>query len=304
MLKNDINSWQNLVFFAYGAFQVPKRKKKSESLTRIVKQNIKNLDFQSLHSKIETKVLKNLLLNKRVEFKISDGDIRGATKLLFSSDTLANQDIETFNILKEKHPAPSRILNLPDKQEDSLDHLVASEEDVKKCIFNFYNGSAAGIDGISPQHLKDMLSISNGEAGIKILKSITSLTNLMLSGKVLQPICKIIYGARLCALRKKYGGLRPIAIGSTFRRISAKIACHGVREEIGSYLRPKQVGFNTKGGCEAVVHTCRSYVRKHNNKTSRKIVIKINFKNAFNCVERDVLHQTIKEKAPSIYSFM
>lgn len=84
------------------------------------------------------------------------------------------------------------------------------------------------------------------------------------------------------------------AIGSTFRRIAAKIACNGVRDEIGQYLRPKQIGFNTKGGCEAALHTCRTFVRK--NKKSKKIILKIDFKNAFNCVERDILLRTIKEK--------
>ena len=158
------------------------------------------------------------------------------------------------------------------------------------------------MDGIRRQHLKDLLSLSNGDSGISLLKSITALTNLMLSGKVLEIICRIIYGARLCALLKKDGGLRPIAIGSTFRRITAKIACGSVKEEIGEYLRPKQVGFNTKGGCEAAVHTCRSYVLK--NRKRRKIILKIDFKNAFNCVERDILLKTIKERAPSIYAFM
>jgi hypothetical protein len=124
----------------------------------------------------------------------------------------------------------------------------------------------------------------------------------MLSGKVLSSICRIIYGARLCALSKKDGGIRPIAIGSTFRRITAKIACNGVREDIGSYLKPKQIGFIKKGGCEAAVHACRSYVRR--NKKSKKIILKIDFKNAFNCVERDILLLRIKEKAPSIYAFM
>jgi len=80
----------------------------------------------------------------------------------------------------------------------------------------------------------------------------------MLSGNILQSICRIVYEARLCALTKKDGGLRPIAIGSIFRRITAKIACAGVKKEIGEYLRPKQIGLNTKGGCEASIHAYRS----------------------------------------------
>ena len=68
----------------------------------------------------------------------------------------------------------------------------------------------------------------------------------MLSGKVVSVICPIIYGATLCALSKKDGGLRPIAVGSTYRRLAAKLACKYVRGETGDYLRPIQIGVNSK----------------------------------------------------------
>lgn len=200
-----------MLIFAYNAFQVPKRKSKSESLTRLVKSNIKNLNSDIDTSHIESKKRENLPLNKRVEAKISDGDIRGATKLLMSSDTLAEQNEESLAIMKDKHPAPLRDLNFPKPPDTSTKSLVTTENDVHKAIFSFYNGSSGGVDGIRPQHLKDLFSLSNGDYGAKLLKSITALTNLMLSGKVLEIICQVIYGARLCALVKKDGGLRPIS---------------------------------------------------------------------------------------------
>lgn len=212
-------------------------------MTRLVKINIKNLNIQSINSNNGTiKQEKNLPLHKRVEAKISDGDIRGATKLLMSSETLANQDEITYNLLKEKHPSPSRDLNLPEPPDATISPLITTEEDVRKSINSFYNGSSGGADGITPQHLKDLIAISNGDSGNKLINSITSLSNLMLRGKIQSSICEIMFGARLCALQKEDGGIRPIAIGSVFRRITAKIACSSVREEIGSYLRPRQMG--------------------------------------------------------------
>ena len=117
-------------------------------------------------------------LNKRIEAKISDGDIRGATKLLLSSDSLADQNAETFTILKKKHPEPSRVLDFPQPPDATMKSMVTSEEDVHRAILSFYNGSS-GIDGIRPQHLKDLLSLSFGDCSSNLLKSITSLTNLM-----------------------------------------------------------------------------------------------------------------------------
>lgn len=118
-------------------------------------------------------------------------------------DSLASQYNNTLSLLKEKHPVPSRVLNLPDEPNNATNNLCPSEDDVLKSITSFYNGSSGGIDGIRPQYLKDLISSTNCEAGSKLLKSITALTNLMMSGKVLKPICRIIYGARLCALTKK-----------------------------------------------------------------------------------------------------
>lgn len=105
----------------------------------------------------------------------------------------------------------------------------------------------------------------------------------MLSGTILPEICPIIYGATLCGLTKKDGGIRPIAVGISFRRLAAKLACQSIGEETGNYLRPKQMGFNTKGGCEAGVHATRTYLI--NNRNSDKIMLKIDFSNAFNSVE-------------------
>jgi hypothetical protein len=67
-------------------------------------------------------------------------------------------------------------------------------------------------------------------------------------------------GASLCALSKKDGGIRPIAIGSTFRRLASKLGCYYLSGEISNYLKPKQLSFGTRSGCEAAVHSVRSYL--------------------------------------------
>jgi hypothetical protein len=42
---------------------------------------------------------------------------------------------------------------------------------------------------------------------------VTDLTNLLLEGKTPPSVQVILFGANLLAIRKKYGGIRPIAIG-------------------------------------------------------------------------------------------
>ncbi|XP_041976142.1 myrosinase 1-like [Aricia agestis] len=103
---------------------------------------------------------------------------------------------------------------------------------------SFPPGSAGGLDGITSQHLKDLTSGCCGDAGEKLLQEVTNLCNLMLRGEVASDIVDILYGANLCALRKRDGGIRPIAVGSTYRRLTAKIACSVVHTAQAAYEFP------------------------------------------------------------------
>ncbi|XP_050557471.1 uncharacterized protein LOC126911958 [Spodoptera frugiperda] len=118
---------------------------------------------------------------------------------------------------------------------------------VRGAIDSFRNGSAGGLDGLSPQHLKDLTCSSAGEAGESLLRELTALINLMLSGNVNESVIDVLYGANLCALRKRDGGIRPIAVGCTYRRIAAKICCAFYNESLASKFQPSQLGFGSKG---------------------------------------------------------
>lgn len=150
--------------------------------------------------------------------------------------------------------------------------------------------------------MKDMISYSAGEAGQKCLQSITELSNLLLRGELNSETCPFFYGANLCAFLKKDGGIRPIAVGCTIRRLIPKLGCFEMREKLSSYLLPHQIGFGVKHGCEAAVHALRATIRKSRNST--KIVLKIDFKNAFNSINRDEMLKNIEEIAPELYNFL
>ena len=52
---------------------------------------------------------------------------------------------------------------------------------------SFPNGSAADPDNTVPQIFKDLVSKSNGTAGLNLLKSLSKLTNLIGDGKIPEP---------------------------------------------------------------------------------------------------------------------
>ena len=61
----------------------------------------------------------------------------------------------------------------------------------------FPNGSAAGPDKIIPQIFKDLVSKSNGSAGLIFLKSLTKLINLIGDGKISEPLRPFFFGTKI-----------------------------------------------------------------------------------------------------------
>jgi len=85
------------------------------------------------------------------------------------------------------------------------------------------------------------------------------------------------------ALHKPGGGLRPIAVGSVFRRLVAKTTCLCLVNELGLFFRPVQLGFGTSGGCEAAVHAAGQFLSSSYH-SSPVIFLKVDYCNAFNSV--------------------
>jgi hypothetical protein len=121
---------------------------------------------------------------------------------------------------------------------------------------SFSPGSAGGLDSLKPQHLKDLISDKLGLSSSNLLSSLAKIIDLMFLGLIPFEINQILYGASFCALSKKDGGIRPIAVGCTLRRLAAKIVC----TRLGHFLNPLQLCFVTKYGAEAGAHSARNYL--------------------------------------------
>jgi hypothetical protein len=94
-----------------------------------------------------------------------------------------------------------------------------SAEDIK----SFPAGSTEGLDGVRPQRLKDLTSPYTGIAGQRLTAILAILANMCLAGRIPLDVRPVFFGATLCALAKKGGGIQPIAIGSTLRRLLQKL---------------------------------------------------------------------------------
>jgi len=83
-------------------------------------------------------------------------------------------------------------------------------------------------------------------AGHLLLTRLADFTNTVLSGKVPIAVRPVFCGASLCALNKKDGGIRLIAVGCTLRLVVAKVACCAVRDKVTQRLVPLQLRFGVK----------------------------------------------------------
>ena len=80
-------------------------------------------------------------------------------------------------------------------------------------------------------------------------------------------------------LRKRNGGIRPIAIGESWMRLAARWALGSVLPD--SILGPSSYGVGTKGGCEAVIWSVADNIPH-----AGAGLVQIDFENAFNTLSR------------------
>jgi hypothetical protein len=120
---------------------------------------------------------------------------------------------------------------------------------------------------------------------------------LILSGEAPEEVCPVLYGASLVALKKKDGGIRPIASGVTYRRIAAKVACATINTEVGASLRPQQMGFGTPCGAEALVHATTGFLFID----QPGLLLKLDFRNAFNTVNRSRVLECARDRTPHLF---
>jgi hypothetical protein len=304
-------AWGKLLSFSYWGLKRPNKDDetgKNVSLTSKVKFQVlafmenENLPAPLTNHNTGRIKSKESELKKRVSAKLMDGDVKGAVRLLTSDEEQAPHDDRTFALLAEKHPPTPIDLSLPQPADNNFAPPVqVGEEEVRKALASFRPGSAGGPDGLRPCHLKALISRGAAESGVRLLATLTEFINLILRGEVPEFARMAFYGAVLFALNKTDGGVRPIAVGSTLRRLAAKVGARPVSSEIGESLRPIQLGYSSRGGCEAAAHAARRYLR---DCTHKRVIFKVDMANAFNTLRRDVFLAVARERVPSLYRML
>ena len=185
-----------------------------------------------------------------VSSKIESSDFKGAIRVASSEETLASFDDETYEALCLKHPphypdSSNPSPPTPDWATADFSHLTVGH--VLSSVRSFPSGSAGGLDKLTPQHLQDMLQGVQDPEEDPLLNALLDFCMLVLHGDTPEEVRSFFFGASLVALRKKSGGVRPIAIGCTLRQLVSKVACGLVINEMTTLLSPRQLGFGVRG---------------------------------------------------------
>ena len=233
-------------------------------------------------------------LASRVADKLEEGDYKGAVRLGSGSDSFADHSPATLESLKQKHPDGHSDRCFGPAPDPDLFSVAITEEDVKRAITSFPNGSMDGPDGLRPQHLKDLIGPSANEGSVVLLRALTSLVSLILKGKTPIHLQPFFFDASLVALKKKDGGVRPFAVGCTLRRLAAKCASHHAPKELADLLSPRHLGCGVPWGT-------RKYLK---DLKSDRVILKIDFKNAFNSVRWDKMLLAAEEFIPKLHPFV
>ena len=259
---HDIPAWSWLLNFAIVTLVKPSRTGQEDSLTSVIKKRASNYLLQPTDT--EPSSTKNSVahrskrphevsddqLAKIISSKLEDGNIRSALRMLLSEDKPAADNDDTLNKLRERHPLAPVNRKASTNPQLIGNCLQVSEADVKKAISSFPNGSSGGPDCLRPQHVCDM--VSSRDAGPALLTVITAFVNMLLRGQCAPDVIPILFGANLTALTKKSGGIRPIAVGYYWRRLTAKCANYFASAKLATYFSPIQLGVGVPGGCRGL----------------------------------------------------
>ena len=116
------------------------------------------------------------------------------------------------------------------------------------------SSGGAGLDGMRPNYLQQMLGSDTVEHGRRMLSALTTFIELLLRETIPDYAWDVFFVAFLCALTKKSGGIRTISVGYTLRRLATRICAKYIRSLLQTFFSSKQLGVDASSGCEAAVH--------------------------------------------------
>lgn len=215
-----------------------------------------------------------------------------AVKALSSSGCLP-VTADVFAALEERHPFEEEIRDEEEPPTGCYTAMVSVDE-ILDTLQKADRTSSGGVDLIRVGYLKDVAHLEDATG---LFTSLATVATLILRNMV--PVCarELLLSARLVPLRKKDDTPRPIAVGSILRRLAAGVLWKRAEEELVKACGRFQLGVGVSGGVELMVQRYGREAARAQRDGGRAL-LRIDFRNAFNCFSRHRLIAVVAERVP------
>ena len=245
---------------------------------------------------------------ERAKRYAQEGAYGKAAKALMS-DGIHDATDAVQSALIQKHPQV-RVAANPMFEEPAVGvfpdppaHCTFTVKEVRNALDHFPPASAAGGTALSPTHLQELIRTDGEDDLVSLGGALARFCDRIALGKIPTAVTAWFAGAPLTPLRKRSGGVRPIAVGESLRRLAAKMLMQRVGDQAATLLRPTQLGVSVRGGVEALVHTVAHAVREH-GEDGRIGLLSLDFENAFNLINRQALIRAVHQHFPEILGYV
>ncbi|GKD00132.1 hypothetical protein Tco_1170406 [Tanacetum coccineum] len=108
-----------------------------------------------------------------------------------------------------------------------------------------------------------------------------------------------IASAPLTPLVKPGGGIRPIVVGTIWRRLVSKVSATMIGHSLDGYLDGLQFGVGVPGEGVAILHAVNRLVEDRGDDVGLSMLL-VDYQNAFNLVDRTVMLEEVRLRCPAI----
>lgn len=288
VLEKSHNAWKALLLFPRMVFALSRGGRKYDHQVYMNLMTFKAGEWKTLLSRKFHKMGESSPFASSKERRASAlaraGYFSGAARVLSNSELCDTSDPDVYAKLKELHPQPE-AQPAPLLQAATCpftrDHLF-------KAISALRPRRAPDAAGWRAEYIRRLNTAAKDQFFV-LAKRLAEDTEAVPSD--LRPF---LFGARLIASKKKNNGVRPIAIGSIFRKVIGAAIATAIKPDLKDFFTPCQYGVGVEGGAETVVQGLRVFQPLNNRNT----VVGIDFTNAFNSVDRCVIAKEVADHFP------
>jgi hypothetical protein len=238
---------------------------------------------------------------------VEEGAFAKAAKHLVSRGLLSANDPAVLAKLRDLHPTGNPVHLGGDHQLPTDNGFRASgdtadwEDRTVKAVARFPPGSAPGPSGLRPSHLKDCFKRPGSALALRA--GLAAFVHTAIDGKLPGALKEHLCASTLIPLAKKDGGIRPIAVGDTLRRLIGKVLLRtdDALEQSAS-LQPRQCGVGMPFAAEMIGMGMQRIADADIGVPW--VALQVDVRNAFNSVDRSAMLATASRKLPSSYNWL